>query len=237
MLFPLTRAIAQLEDPVFVGVLWRSVLLSAAAVLLLGWGSAWGLTHALPAGWQAGWPGWVAGMAGTFAAILLAVWLFVPVAILVATLFVERVAAAVERRWYPGLPPARGAPLDAQLWDGVVLGVQVVAWQAVALILTPLLGAGLVLGLLVAAWAIGRGLFVAVAMRRMSRPAALALYVRRRPAVLAQGFLLALAGMVPFLNLIVPLLGIAAMVHLLDQEIGWVPDHGPGPPRLPAAGQ
>ena len=226
MLSPLARAVAQLDDPVFLGVLWRSVVLSGLAFFLLGWGSAWGLVHLLPSGYQAGWWGWLAGIAGTLAAGLLAVWLFVPVAILVATLFVERVSAAVERRWYPALPLARGAALDVQLWDGLVLGAQVVVLQLVAFVLTPLLGAGLVLGLAVAAWAIGRGLFVAVAMRRMGRPAALALYSRRRGPVLGQGLLLALAGTVPFLNLLVPVLGVAMMVHLLHEDV-------PAPAMMP----
>ena len=57
-------------------------------------------------------------------------------------------------------------------------------------------------------------------MRRMPRPAAEALYRRARPAVLAQGCILALAGYVPLLNLLIPVIGTAAMVHVLDQAAG-----------------
>ena len=42
--------------------------------------------------------------------VVLALWLFVPVAIVIATCFLDAIASAVDRRFYPGLPvPARRA--------------------------------------------------------------------------------------------------------------------------------
>jgi CysZ protein len=84
---------------------------------------------------------------------------------------------------------------------------------------------GLILAWLIGGYAIGRGLFAAVAMRRMPRPAAEALYRRARPAVLAQGCMLALAGYVPILNLLIPVVGTAAMVHVLDRVLVAHADH------------
>lgn len=213
---PVARALAQLDDPVFVGVVLRSVGLSAVCFVLLGAGCEWALAALLPGG---GWWGWLAGAFGALAVGLAAVWLFLPVAVLIATLFVERVAAAVDRRFYPGLPPPRPASLAAQSWDGLALGGRVLALNLLALVLAPLLGVSLVLGLLVAGWAIGRGLFVAVAMRRMGLGQARALYAARRGPVVALGVLLALLGSVPLLNLLVPVLGVAVMVHVLNE--GW----------------
>jgi len=80
-------------------------------------------------------------------------------------------------------------------------------------------GAGLILAWIIGGYAIGRGLFAAVAMRRMPRAAAAALYRRARPAVLMQGCILALACYVPVLNLLIPVVGTAAMVHVLDQVL------------------
>ena len=54
-------------------------------------------------------------------------------------------------------------------------------------------------------------------MRRMGRPDALRRYARLRLPVLAQGVALALAGSVPGLNLLVPVVGTAAMVHVLNR--------------------
>ena len=76
-----------------------------------------------------------------------------------------------------------------------------------------------VLGWLIAAYAIGRGLFVAVAMRRMPRPQAEYLYRRVRLLVLVQGGAMALAGSIPLLNLFIPVIGTAAMVHVLDHAV------------------
>ncbi len=215
MLSPFSRAIAQLQDPVFLGVVWRSLVLSALGFLALLAGSVWGVGRIVA---QPGWLGWLAGLAGGVGAALLALWLFVPVALLIATLYMDRVAAAVDRRFYPELSVPLGAPVAVQAWDGLVLGAQVLALQLVALLLAILLpGVGIVLGWLVAGWAIGRGLFVGVAMRRMGRPEARRLYAARRLPVLMQGVLLALLSSVPGLNLLVPVVGTAAMVHVLNR--------------------
>ena len=48
----------------------------------------------------------------------------------------------------------------------------------------------------------------------MSRPDALALYRHRRLAAVVPGIVLALASTLPPLNLLVPVVGIAAMVHV-----------------------
>lgn len=214
MLTPILRALAQLDEPAFLGVLLRSVALSLVAFLGLLLGSAW-LIHELLS--QSAWLGWVAGVFGALLVGLLGLWLFVPVAVLIATLFMERICTAVDRRYYPELPVPRGAPLAMQAWDGAVLGLQVLGFQVVALLLAILLpGPGLILGWMVTGWAIGRGLFVAVAMRRMGRPEALQLYARTRFPVLAQGGLLALASTVPVLNLLVPVIGLAALTHVLN---------------------
>ncbi len=80
-------------------------------------------------------------------------------------------------------------------------------------------GLGLLLGWLVTSWAIGRGLFMAVALRRCPRAQALALYRARCGQVLVQGGLVAAAALVPGLNLVAPVLGLASMVHVLGPGV------------------
>ena len=216
MLTPILRALAQLDEPVFLGVLLRSVALSFIAFAGLLAGSAWTIHELLS---QSAWLGWIAGVFGALLVALLGLWLFVPVAILIATLFMERICSAVDRRYYPGLPVPQGAPLALQAWDGAVLGLQVLGFQIVALLLAFLLpGPGLVIGWMVTGWAIGRGLFVAVAMRRMGRAEALRLYASSRIPVLVQGGLLALASTVPVVDLLVPVVGVAALTHVLNMS-------------------
>jgi uncharacterized protein involved in cysteine biosynthesis len=220
LLTPLGRAFAQLDDRAFLGVLLQSVLLAALCFLLLHVLTFW-LVHQFFA--LRGWLAWGADIIGTIGASFLALWLFIPVAVLIGTLYIERIARAVERRYYPYLRPAEGASLAIQAWDGLAVGARILALNVIALVLALVIpGVGLIGAWAIAAFAIGRGLFVAVAMRRMSRPLAEALYRRHRGVVLAQGGIMALAGYIPALNLLIPVLGTAAMVHVLDRAmVDW----------------
>ena len=215
LIAPAWRALAQCDEPLFLGVVLRSAAWSALAFVVLGSATGWLAWQALA---HSAWLGWLGPVLGVVVAALAALFLFQPLAATLASLAVERVSAAVETRFYPGLPAAAAAPLAQQVWDGIALGLAVLAMQVLALVLAFVIpGLGLLLGWAVAAWAIGRGLFVAVAMRRMDRPAAKALYRRRRWAVLAQGGLVTAFSFVPVVNIFAAVIGIAAMVHVLHQ--------------------
>lgn len=214
VLRPLVLAIGQLDDRAFVRVLLQSLVLSALCFAAILAGTLWAVHRTAN---LSGWLAWVADIAGTVGASLLAFWLFLPVAAAIGACFIETIARAVERRHYPALPPGEAAPLAAQIWDGIGVGLKILALNLLALIPAFLLpGIGLFLAWAIGAYAIGRGLFVAVAMRRMPRPQAEMLYRHHRPVILAQGGVMALASYMPLLNLLIPLIGTAAMVHALD---------------------
>lgn len=214
---PLPRAIGQIDDPAFLRVILASAAWSAVAFAALAAAVGWPIHAALA---DRGWLAWLGPLLGAITASLAALVLFLPLAAGIASLFTDRIAEAVEARHYPWLRAATPAPLAQQIWDGAVLGLRLLLWQVVALLIAFLLpGAGLLLGWAIAAWGIGRGLFVAVAMRRMDRPTATALYRRRRPAILAQGAVIAACGVVPVLNLFAAVLGIAAMVHVMHAKV------------------
>ncbi len=217
MFAPIVRAISQLDDPVFVGVMLRGIAWSIACFIGLHAGVIWVIHHSLDLhGWLAG----GADILGAVAASLLSLWLFLPVAAAIGTLYFDRIAAAVEHRYYPELPPPRGASLIEQALDGGTVALKILALNIVALILALLIpGLGLILGWMIAAYAIGRGLFVTIAMRRMSRPRAEFLYRQFRGLILGQGAILALAAYIPVLNLLIPIVGAACMVHILDTAL------------------
>ncbi|WP_135465845.1 EI24 domain-containing protein [Crenalkalicoccus roseus] len=211
----------QLGDPAFLGPLLKGFLGALLAFLGLAALAAWGV------GELAGGSGWLAALAAAAGGVLalgLAVWLFVPVMLAIAGLFTDAVAAAVERRFYPGLPPARGAGLAAQarfnLGLALRMGLLTLLVLPVGLFLPPL---GAVLFWAVSAVALGHGLFEGVAQRRMGVAEARALRRRRQGAVLAAGGVLAALALVPGLNLLVPVLGTAAMTHLLHRGPGGAP--------------
>jgi uncharacterized protein involved in cysteine biosynthesis len=206
-----------LDDPAFWGVLLRSIAWSIACFAALHIGAVWAIHRVLA---LHGWLAWGVDVLGSIGASLLALWLFLPVAAAIGMMYLDRIAASVERRFYPWLPPPNGASLLEQAWDGLAVALKVLTLNIVALILAFLLpGIGLLLGWTIAAYAIGRGLFVAVAMRRMPRVTAESLYRTNRGVILAQGGILALAAYIPVLNLLVPIIGVAAMVHVLDMAL------------------
>jgi CysZ protein len=216
MLAAFALTLRQVPDPSFLGPLLKGLLAALAVFLGLAGLAAWGL------GAVAGGSGWLAGIAaaaGGLAALALAVWLFVPVMIGLSGLFLDPVAAAVERRFYPHLAPATGgAGLAAQARFNIGLALRMGALTLLALPLgfvAPPLGA-------VVLWAIstvalGHGFFEGVAQRRMDVPAARAERRRRRWTVLGAGAVLAAMALVPGLNLLVPVLGTAVMTHLLHR--------------------
>lgn len=191
----------------FVGALALFIGLAALA--------AWG-TGAL-----AGGSGWLAEAAATLGGVLtlgLAVWLFVPVMLAISGIFVDPVAAAVEREHYPGLPPAEGASLLAQAGFNLALGAKVGLISLLALplaLLAPPVGA--IALWLISTVALGHGLFEGVAQRRMTVAAARTRRRAREGSVLALGGVLAAMALLPGINLLVPVLGTAAMTHLLHR--------------------
>jgi CysZ protein len=214
---PIARALSQLDDPTFRGVLLRSIAWSIACFAALHIGAVW-IIHRILA--LHGWLAWGADILGSVGVSLLTLWVFLPVATAIGMLYLDRVARAVESRFYPWLPPPQGAPLLEQIWDGIAVALTVLVLNIAALILIFLLpGVGLILGWMIGAYAIGRGLFVAIAMRRMPRPMAESLYRASRGVILTQGAIMALAAYVPVLNLLLPIIGVAAMVHVLDMAL------------------
>ena len=217
MFAPIARALGQMDDPIFRGVLLRSVAWSIACFAALHIGVVWAIHGVMN---LHGWMAWGIDVLGTIGASLLALWLFLPVAAAIGMMYLDRIAGSVERRFYPWLSPPTGATLLEQAWDGVAVALKVLALNIVALILAVLLpGIGLILGWMIAAYAIGRGLFVAVAMRRMPRAMAESRYRTSRGVILAQGGVLAAAAYIPVMNLLIPIIGVAAMVHVLNMAL------------------
>ena len=209
-------ALGQIGDPAFRRPLLLGVLGAAIAIGLLVWGAVEAAAWA--AAGRQGWLSWLAQAGGGLAAMVLAWWLFLPISAAIASQLVEPVAAAVERRHYPGLAPARGASVAAQAAFGLGFGLRLLALQVLLLPLFFIPVLGFALALLVAAHALGAGMLRQTAMLRMDTAAAKAAWRARRRSGWALGLVLAAMAMVPLLNLLVPVLGTAAAVHILQRS-------------------
>jgi CysZ protein len=215
------RALRQLDDPEFLGVIARAVGWTALVFALLHWAAG-----ELIRQWMAGFETltayvtvtvWAAHLGVSF----LSMWLFVPLAGGIAALYADRIAAAVERRYFPALPPVGAAPWGDQAREAIGIGVGLALMTGFGLLLAVLVpGLGLLLGWLITGYALGRGLFVTVAIRRMDRLAAIRVYQANRWAVLGPGLLIAAAFWLPLANLLAPVIATAAMTHVLYHLAG-----------------
>lgn len=212
----LARAFSQLTDPAFRRVLWRGVgvaFCAYAGVLA----AVYALFQYAPV--PEGWIGPTILLFGGVAAFALVTVLFPVLITACMGLFLDEVAAAVERRYYPGLPPGREPPVPVQISGALKFLALSLALNALAL---PLYVAGLFfypLKLFVFytlnGYLLGREYFDQVAQRYLAplerRQLRRAMRLRRIPAGLA----IAVLFSIPVLNLAVPLIATAMMVHLI----------------------
>lgn len=218
------RALRQMSDPRFLRVMVLGVAMALA--LLVGvYAGFLGLIEAFsPGSVDIPFIGPVGGIDtllswGSFLLMIgLSVFLMVPVASAFSGLFLEDVAAAVEARHYPDLPPVPRLPLGESLKDAVNFLGLLIAVNVVALFFYALAGPFVP----VAFWALnglllGREYFSLVAMRRYGRPAAKALRRRYFFRIWAAGALMAAPLSIPFINLLIPVLGVATFTHMVQR--------------------
>lgn len=145
----------------------------------------------------------------------LSVFLMMPVASAFSGLFLEDVAAAVEDRHYPQLPPATRVPLFDALIDAVNFFALLVAANVLALALYAFAGPFIpVVFWAVNGFLLGREYFQLVAMRRLGRAGAKALRKQNWLSVWVAGTLMAAPLSLPLVNLVIPVLGVATFTHL-----------------------
>lgn len=215
MFFAALRTLGQLGDPAFRGLLLRSFGYAIAAMLCL-----WGLGWLLLLGTATFENTWLEGLLdlGGFAAILLlTVFLFPGFVTLGLSFFLEDILATVERRDYPDLPAPRQQGFGELLtitakFAGVMIVLNLLF---LPVYFFPVLGAVLFLGL--NGYLLGREYYELVALRRFAAEEAKAFQRAHRGSLFFTGLFIALLSTVPGLNLAVPALGAAMMLHLFER--------------------
>jgi len=209
-------SLRQLGDPKLRAVVWQSLLLSLVlqvAIAVLAW---WALQRFATFQWE--WVNsairWLGGAGVTVLALLL----FPASFGIVISIFMERIADIVEAEHYPGLGKAHGIPIWTGIWTGVVFLFAVILLN---LLMLPLYlvalfvaGLGAVLFYAINGWLTARLYYEQVALRRRP-PADVKAWRKANAGVLwLTGIVIVFLGTIPILNLIVPVLGTAAMVHV-----------------------
>ena len=155
-------------------------------------------------------------IAGSAAALVLA-WLLFPVVIAAALgFFAEDVVAAVERRYYPDLPPPYSMGVGESAWVTLRFTAVALLLNLLALPLYLIPGVNLLLYLALNGYLLGREYIELVALRRLPGPTVAALRRRLRARFWLAGVVIAALLAVPGFNLIAPVVAIAFMVHLFE---------------------
>ena len=205
-------AFSQIFSPPFRRVMWKSLALTAAILVLAGVGLdrlALSYVHV-----QAS---WASALLSGFVALGLVVgmiFLAPPTVSLVASFYLDDIAAIVERSIDPRGAPGRPLPLGPSLAFGVRFAVLSVAVNAVVLALTLFAGVGLAAFFVLNGYLLGREYFELAAMRHMSAAEARDLFDRHWLEVFAAGAIVAALVAVPVLNLFAPLFATAYLTRI-----------------------
>lgn len=232
MISDLLKAFGQLGDPATRRVLWQALGLAAACLLVLwlaawlglDWLGGWALEAARAEGWSDFWTGVVEllfSLTAVSAALVASFLLFPALAALALSFLLDSICAAVERRHYPDLAPAREQPWLEMLGDGLRLALVTVALNLLVLPIYLLLLFVPPLNLLVFyglnGYLLGREYFELVAVRRLESSAVRRLRKRHAARVFLAGVVIAILLTIPLINLVMPVVAAALMVHAFER--------------------
>jgi CysZ protein len=210
-------SIAQMFSLPFRSVMWKSIGLTAATLILVGVGLdrlALSLIHVGPA-----WLNWVLSIALALGLVVGMVFLAAPTASLVASFFLDEIAAIVEQEIDPLGPPGQPLPVVPSVMMGLRFAGLSVLVNLVVLVLTIFTGVGLASFFLLNGYLLGREYFVLAAMRHMPPERAIDLRRRNARLVYVAGLIVSALVAVPVLNLLTPLFATAFMTRLVKRVL------------------
>ncbi len=208
------KAITQLGEPRMRGIVLRGLAATLILYVLLYALVAWGLGQVHLFGIH--WLDSLADILGGVTVFILTLLLFPAVASTVLSFLLESVARAVEARHYPGLPEPRRQSLAEIGWGALRFALVTLVVNLIALpfyLLLLLFGVGIGLYYIVNGYLLAREYFELVAWRRLDPARADALRRAHGGRLWLGGIGLAVLSTLPFVNLVAPLIGTAAMVH------------------------
>lgn len=221
------KALAQIFTPALRRVLLKAVGLALILIVIIGilmqrllaaWASAgadWaeqasGFAH--HAIWSA--LAWVLSVMAGLGIITGALFLMPAITAFVGSFFVDEIADAVEREYYPEQPAGRALPFIRALIEGLKIAALALVVYLCALPFVLFAGLGIIILFLANSYLLGREYFELAAMR--FRPPFEAKAMRKANAiyVFVAGMVIALFVSIPVVNLATPIFAMAFMVHV-----------------------
>ena len=210
------KAAAMLFDRDFAGMLFWTLLLTAILFVALFVGIEYGLA-ALPALGSV-WVNRFLELATPVVLILAIFTLGTPVAAMVGSLFLDRIAAKVDAHFYPNDPRARGTPVMSGIGESIrLIGLALLINVALLPVDVGVPGLAEFATVLANGWLLGREFFELASLRHLSRQESDALRRRHSGKIYAAGLLISILTVIPALDLIAPFFGSALMAHLFKR--------------------
>jgi CysZ protein len=211
MLAAAIQAFQQIFTPPFRAVLFKclgfTVALLAALIISVEW----------VFGYFVEWPPWIETAIewlGGLALVAGSIFLIPPVTSLMAGLYLDDIAAEVERVYYPSDPPGQELPTLTSIAVGAKFFLVVLVVNLVALLLLLVPGVNLIAFYAGNGYLLGREYFEMVATRHLPEVEAKRLRKANMAYIFAGGLMIAGLASVPILNLLTPLFATAFMVHV-----------------------
>lgn len=210
-------ALRQILSPELRGLFWRTLGLTLLLLGLLWYGLSWLLSTFVAAHpVSADYPfvnSVLVFLAG--AGLLIGLLYVLPVtSALVAGFFLDEAALVVERTDFPSDRPGQPISLGMSIGYGLRFAGLAILVNVAALMLIFVPGVNIVAFFAANAYLLSREYFEMAAARFRTVPDAARLRRENRATVLTGGALLAGLMLIPVVNLMIPLFGIAFMVHL-----------------------
>jgi uncharacterized protein involved in cysteine biosynthesis len=215
----LRLAIAQLPDPAFRSVLLRGLAITLAVFVLLSIGLFYGVGQLPSTG--TGWLDSLIAVISGLGLFLLKLLLFPLVLTAAIGLFLDDVAEAVERKHYAAEPMGKPLQLAASLLQSLRFLLTVLAINLLLLPVYLLLlffpPFKLALFFVVNGYLVSREYFELVASRYLPRAEMERLRRLHRGNLWLAGMLIVLLLTIPLVNLVVPIVATAFMVHIFKR--------------------
>jgi CysZ protein len=157
---------------------------------------------------------WVLSIMASLGIITGALFLMPVVTAFVGSFFVDEVADAVEREYYPVETPGRALPFFRALIEGVSFAALALVVYICALPFIFFAGIGIIILFLANSYLLGREYFELAAMRFRPPHEAKALRKANAVYVFLAGMFVALFVSIPVVNLATPIFAMAFMVHI-----------------------
>lgn len=205
------QAFQELFSPPFRAVMVKCVAFTLALLAGLIVAAEWSFAHFVS------WPDWIETSIqwlGGLALVAGSIFLIPPVTSLIAGLYLDDIAAVVERENFPNDPPGRELPTAKSIWLAIRFFFVVLAVNLLALLLLLVPGVNLIAFYVGNGYLLGREYFELAAMRHVSEAEAKRIRKANNVPVLLCGLVIAALASVPILNLLTPLFATSFMVRV-----------------------